>query len=160
MRGAIIFAHAHDQTMTQYLFSQHAPGARSGHVTRREKVLVVDDEVGIRILLTRMLKEWGYGVRHVESAVEALDIMAIEPADILLADVAMPEHDGLWLAAQVHSRWPQTAIVMSTAHQDAQTVQTSRKVGAVAYVTKPFVPYVLQEALQRAASARGPRRPQ
>lgn len=144
--------------MSQYLFSpQSRPGANA---LRRERVLVVDDEVGIRMLLTRMLKDWGYGVRHVESAVEALDIMAIEPADILLADVSMPEHDGLWLAAQVHARWPQTAIVMSTAHQDARTVQTSRRVGAIAYVTKPFVPYILQEALERAAGARRAGRPQ
>jgi len=150
--------------MSQYLFSNSAHGQRGrwvdaspGITPRREKVLVVDDEVGIRILLTRMLKEWGYGVRHVESAVAALEIMAVEPADILLSDVSMPEHDGLWLAAQVHARWPQTAIIMSTAHQDAHTVQTSRKVGAIAYVTKPFVPYVLQDALDRAAGRRGPR---
>ena len=36
-------------------------------------------------------------------------------ADILLCDIAMPEHDGLWLAEQVHERWPGTAIIMSTA---------------------------------------------
>jgi response regulator of citrate/malate metabolism len=66
----------------------------------------------------------------------------------------MPEHDGLWLAEHVHLRWPRTAIVMSTAHRDAHTVQTSRRVGAVGYVTKPFVSYVLQEALER-ASGRG-----
>jgi len=55
----------------------------------------------------------------------------------------MPERDGLWLAEQVHARWPHAAIVMSTAHQDPHIVQTSRKVGAVAYVTKPaaLTPY-------------------
>jgi DNA-binding response OmpR family regulator len=56
------------------------------HITQglRETVLVVDDEVGIRILLTRLLKGWGYRVRHVEDADAALQIMAAEPADILL----------------------------------------------------------------------------
>ena len=136
--------------MTQYLFSKDLP--------RRQKVLVVDDEVGIRMLLTKMLKSWGYGVRHVESAVEALNIMAIEPADILLSDVSMPEHDGLWLAEQVRAKWPRTAIIMSTAHRDSHTVQTSRKVGAAAYVTKPFVPYLLQEALERVSGPQHARR--
>jgi two-component system response regulator FlrC len=136
--------------MTQYLFSKDLP--------RRQKVLVVDDEVGIRMLLTKMLKSWGYGVRHVESATEALTIMATEPADILLSDVSMPEHDGLWLAEQVHTKWPRTAIIMSTAHRDAHTVQTSRKVGAAAYVTKPFVPYLLQEALDRVTGGQPARR--
>ena len=140
--------------MTQYQFA-HTLGRPGQPLPRREKVLIVDDELGIRMLLTRMLKGWGYGVWHVASALEALDIMAAEPADILLCDVSMPEHDGLWLAEQVHARWPQTAIVMSTAHQDPHTVRTSRKLGAVAYVTKPFVTYLVQEALERVSAHRG-----
>lgn len=124
---------------------------------RREKVLIVDDELGIRMILTRMLKGWGYGVWHVPSATEALAIMEAEPADILLSDVSMPEHDGLWLAEHVHAKWPRTSIVMSTAHRDPHTVQTSRKLGAVAYVTKPFVQYVVQEALERISAQRAPR---
>jgi two-component system response regulator AtoC len=143
--------------MSQYLYAQNA--ARSGQpMPRRPRVLVVDDELGVRMLLTRMLKGWGFGVWHVGSATEALEVMNAEPADILLCDVSMPEHDGLWLAEQVHAKWPQTAIVMSTAHQDPHTVRTSRKVGAIAYVTKPFVAYVLEEALNRASALRQVRR--
>lgn len=138
--------------MTRYQFAN--PARTGQQVSRRERVLVVDDEVGIRLLLTRMLKGWGYGVWHVASAIEALDMMAVEPADILLSDVSMPEHDGLWLAEQVHARWPQTAIVMSTARQDPYTVLTSRKMGAVAYLTKPFVAYMVQETLDRVSSQR------
>ena len=142
--------------MSQYQYANTL--TRPGQpLPRRERVLVVDDEVGIRMLLTRMLKGWGFGVWHVASADEALQIMEAEPADILLSDVSMPEHDGLWLAEQVHARWPRTAIIMSTAHQDPHTVQTSRKVGAVAYVTKPFVPYVVQDALDRVSAQRNAR---
>jgi len=138
--------------MSQYQYANNL--TRPGQpLPRRERVLVVDDEVGIRMLLTRLLKGWGFGVWHVASAVEALQIMEAEPADILLSDVSMPEHDGLWLAEQVHARWPRTAIIMSTAHQDPHTVQTSRKVGAVAYITKPFVAYVVQDALDRVSAS-------
>jgi len=142
--------------MSQYQFGSHVsrPGQPLPH---REKVLVVDDELPIRIILTRMLKGWGYGVWHVASAAEALAIMEVEPADILLSDVSMPEHDGLWLAEHVHARWPGTSIVMSTARRDTHTVQTSRKLGAVAYITKPFVLYVVQEALERVSAQRAPR---
>jgi DNA-binding NtrC family response regulator len=110
--------------------------------------------VGIRLLLTRLLMGWGYRVRHVEDAAGALEIMAAEPADIVLSDVSMPEHDGVWLAQQVHANWPQTAVVMSTAHDDAPTIRASRRVGAIAYVTKPFVPYVVKQALEQAARQR------
>ena len=118
---------------------------------RPTNTLIVDDEPPIRVLLTRWLRDWGYDVRDVGSAVEALDVMAAEPADILLCDVNMPELDGLWLAEQVHAQWPQTAIVMSTGCDDPQTVRTSRKVGAVAYVIKPFNPVLLCEALDLAS---------
>src|SRR5687767_15794670 len=100
--------------MSRYQYGSNL--IRSGPpLPRRERVLVVDDELGIRILLTRMLKGWGYGVWHVASAVEALEIMEAEPAEILLSDVSMPEHDGLWLAEQVHARWPRTAIKIGRA---------------------------------------------
>ena len=113
--------------------------------------LIVDDELPIRKLLRHWLNGWGYDVRHVGSAVEALDVMAAEPADILLCDVNMPEHDGLWLADQVHAQWPQTAIIMSTGRDDPQTVRTSRKLGALAYVTKPFDLDLLRQALDHAS---------
>ena len=143
--------------MSRYMFAN--PITSSGHPSaRREKVLVVDDELGVRMLLARLLKGWGYGVWHVSSAQEALEVMESDPPDILLSDISMPEYDGLWLAEQVHARWPQTAIVMSTAHQDPQTIQTSRKVGAVAYVTKPFVPYMVQNALERVSAGSRTRR--
>lgn len=116
------------------------------------RVLIVDDELPIRVFLERWLTEWGFGVMHVGTATEALKVMATEPPDILLCDIAMPEHDGLWLAEQVHTQWPQTAIVMSTARDDAETVRASRKAGAVGYVTKPFIAYMLRQALDEASA--------
>jgi CheY-like chemotaxis protein len=143
--------------MSRYQYASNI--TRPGQpLPRRERVLVVDDELGIRMILTRMLKGWGYGVWHVASAAEALEIMETEPADILFSDVSMPEHDGLWLAEHVHARWPRTAIIMSTAHRDPHTVQTSRKLGAAAYVTKPFVPYMIQEVLERVTGRGSARR--
>ena len=121
-------------------------------------VLIVDDEPPIRMLLVRCLTGWGYAVRDVGSAIEALDAMAAEPADMMLCDVAMPEHDGLWLAGQVHERWPRTAIIMCTAQDDTKTVRTSRKLGALAYVTKPFDMDMLRQALD-VASGRARFRP-
>ena len=120
-------------------------------MTQGGKVLIVDDEPPIRVLLTRWLTGWGYGVRDVGSAAEALTVMAADPADIVLCDINMPEHDGLWLAEQVHAQWPQTAIIMSTGRADPPTVQTSRKLGAVAYVTKPFDPDLLRQAVDHAS---------
>ena len=115
----------------------------------QKRVLVVDDEPQVRRLLARMLNKWGYPVQQVDSGAAALVAMEADPADIVLCDVGMPGMDGVSLAQQLHVRWPGTAIIMSTGHDDPNTVHTSRKAGAVAYVTKPFIPYLVRDALER-----------
>lgn len=112
---------------------------------------MVDDEPPICRLLTRWVQSWGYGVRQAFTAEIALEAMASEAADILLCDVRMPVHDGLWLAEQVRARWPQTAVIMATGLDDVETIRTSRRIGAVDYVVKPFVTSVLKQALDRAS---------
>ncbi len=97
-------------------------------------VLVVDDEEAIRKLLTRWLAGWGFESREAANANEALEQMSREPATIMLCDVMMPVHDGIWLAGQVRDRWPETAIVMASSAQDmelsaaAATIHQSREV--------------------------------
>jgi DNA-binding NtrC family response regulator len=114
-------------------------------------VLVVDDEEPIRRLLTRWLAGWGYEAKQAANADEALEIMTAEVADIMLCDVMMPVHDGIWLAEQVRTRWPQTAVIMASSAQDMDTVMRMRKQGAIDYVTKPFGREMLRQALQRAS---------
>jgi CheY-like chemotaxis protein len=115
-------------------------------------VLVVDDEEAIRRLLTRWLSGWGYEAKEAGNADDAIEIMTAEPADIILCDVMMPVHDGIWLAEQVRGRWPQTAVIMASSAQDMETVMRMRKQGAVDYVTKPFGREMLRQALQRASN--------
>lgn len=115
------------------------------------KVLIVDDELPIRNLLARWLTRWGYRVQATADAIDALNAMTAEPADVIVCDINLPEYDGLWLAEQVHARWPGTAIVMATALDAPQTIRTSRKVGATAYVTKPFDSIVLRQAIDHAS---------
>jgi CheY-like chemotaxis protein len=116
-------------------------------------VLVVDDEESIRTLLTRWLTGWGYDARQAASADEAIAQMTSEPAAIVLCDVKMPVHDGIWLTEQVRARWPQTAVIMASSALDMETVMRLRKQGAVDYVTKPFGREMLRQALQRATQA-------
>ena len=113
-------------------------------------VLVVDDEESIRKLLTRWLDGWGYQSKEAANANEAIERMNAESASIVLCDVMMPVHDGIWLAEQVRARWPQTAVIMASSAQDMETVMRMRKQGAVDYVTKPFGREMLRQALLRA----------
>ena len=117
------------------------------------RVMVVDDEEPIRMLLGRWLTSWGYEPQLAESGNDALKQLAAAPSPIVLCDVMMPVHDGLWLAEQIHNRWPKTAVIMVSGAQDVKTVVTSRRHGAVDYVTKPFGREMVLQALRRATAA-------
>ena len=114
------------------------------------RVLIVDDEEPIRRLLDRWLTAWGYDTRTAVGAVDALEQMAAAPPEIVLCDVMMPEHDGLWLTDRIRERWPEVAVIMASGAQDMETVTSTRKKGAVGFVPKPFDRELLRQALLRA----------
>jgi CheY-like chemotaxis protein len=115
-------------------------------------VLVVDDEPVVRNFLTRCLEGWGYSVKQAGSAADALEFMMARPASVVLCDIRMPDHDGLWLAEQLRARWPDTAVVMTTGVDDVETIAKSRELGAVDYITKPIAPEQLLRAVRRVTS--------
>ena len=122
-------------------------------------VLVVDDEPVVRAFLAHCLGAWGYGVQQAGSAEEALDMMVAKPASVVLCDVKMPGHDGLWLAERLRATWPGTPVVMASGIDDLQTVRQSRDLGAVDYITKPITPTQLREVLRRVTSSANPETP-
>jgi CheY-like chemotaxis protein len=115
--------------------------------------LVVDDEPVVRSFLTRCLEGWGYAVKQAGSAADALEFMVARPASLVLCDIRMPDHDGLWLAEQLRARWPDTPIVMTTAADDLETIGKSRELGVADYLTKPIAPEQLRQAVERVTAA-------
>jgi len=118
-------------------------------------VLVVDDERSQLDVLGRWLSQFGYPFRLAERAYVALEEMAADPADILLVDLIMPEHDGFWLIERVRTQWPRSVIIVATGVQDLDTVEKAKRLGAVDYVTKPFGRELLHQALVRAEGRLG-----
>lgn len=122
-------------------------------------VLVVDDEQLVRTFLARCLESGGYVVKQAATATEALDVMADTPASVVLCDVRMPGHDGLWLTERLCTRWPGARVVMATGIDDLETIRQSRELGAVDYITKPIMPEQLLKVVLRAATARHDAKP-
>ena len=112
-------------------------------------VLLVDDEEGIRALMSRWLDGLGHEGRQASSAEQALEEMARGEADVAVCDISMPGRDGLWLAAQLRSDHPQTAIIMATGTQDVDAALRSLHHGAVDYLVKPFSRDHFRDALCR-----------
>lgn len=100
-------------------------------------ILVVDDEAPIRELLSRWLEAEGYDLREADSAERALEMMAQRSAAVVLCDIEMPGHGGLWLAEQLREGYPASAMILATA-LDSVPPSTSFKPGIIDYLVKPF----------------------
>ena len=111
-------------------------------------VLVVDDETGVRELMSRWLAS-GFDVSTARNADEALRHVQGDPPAVALCDIRMPGHDGLWLAQQIRETSPETAVIMATGVQDVASAVTSLQSGAIDYLTKPFGRDRLRDSVMR-----------
>jgi DNA-binding NtrC family response regulator len=100
-------------------------------------VLIVDDQPAIRELLITWISRDGYQTAQAADAEAALDEMMERPADVVICDVQMPGLGEFWLAARLHERFPDTAIILATGDSDVPPV-ISLQPGVVVYLAMPF----------------------
>ena len=115
-----------------------------------EKILLVDDEEGIRKILGISLSDSGYQVYTAENGAQALKIINKERPSVVLSDIKMPVMDGLTLLRKIRSEYPDTEVIMITAHGDMDSAIQSLKLSATDFITKPIDPEILEIALKRA----------
>jgi DNA-binding response OmpR family regulator len=113
------------------------------------KVLVIDDEQGIRALLDTLLRRKGYDVIVAESGQKGLECFRRERPDVLVLDLKMPGMDGLTVLRQVRSLDPIIPVIILTGAGTAETEQRVRALGATEYVEKEFSLHLLGDALKR-----------
>jgi DNA-binding NtrC family response regulator len=102
-----------------------------------KRILIVDDEEGIRDLLKDNLEARGYVCSTAPNGDAALEILAAEPADLALIDIMMPRMTGLSLFQHLTELHPDTAVVFITAIDDVSVAVEHLKKGAYDYVCKP-----------------------
>jgi two-component system response regulator PilR (NtrC family) len=103
-----------------------------------KRILIVDDEQSMREMLAILLKKEGLDVRSAGSRSEAADALGRGPVDLVLTDVKLPDGDGLEILRHVKAASPETAVVVMTAYGTTETAVAARKLGAEAYILKPF----------------------
>ncbi|MGD2269786.1 MAG: response regulator [Desulfobacterales bacterium] len=116
----------------------------------KEKILLVDDEEGIRKVLGISLADRGYEVYTAENGEKALQIFRENKPSIVLTDIKMPGMDGVALLEKIKAENPDTEVVMITGHGDMDLAIKSLQRDAVDFVTKPINDDVLEIALKRA----------
>lgn len=118
------------------------------------RVLVVDDEPGVREVLCALLEDEGYVALSVSGAEEALARVAAEPPALVISDLKMPGRDGLWLLDGLRASHPGVAVVMLTGYGDTETAVECLRRGADDYLLKPPRVVDLVRAIERALGRR------
>jgi putative two-component system response regulator len=101
------------------------------------RILILDDEAPVRALFRRWLVEQGYEVQTAGTPGQALEVLGQVTVDVMLSDICMPGRSGLEMLPAFQRRSPATAIVMITAHGEAQTAIQALTHGASGYLIKP-----------------------
>ncbi len=115
-----------------------------------EKILLADDEAGIRKVLGISLSDSGYEVLTAADGQAALEIFQQAKPPIVLTDIKMPGMDGIELLQKIKQQAPDTEVIMITGHGDMELAIRSLKHEATDFVTKPINDDVLDIALKRA----------
>lgn len=109
------------------------------------KILIVDDCGTTRKLLSYIFREKGYGIVVASNGIEALEIMATNPVDLVITDLNMPQMDGFELSKNIRSMgsYTELPIVMVTTEAGEQDKRFGMEAGVTKYLTKPISPQKL-----------------
>jgi response regulator RpfG family c-di-GMP phosphodiesterase len=102
-------------------------------------ILFVDDEPSILSALRRLFRPHGYKVLMADNGAAALALMALEPVDLVISDMRMPEMDGVQFLEQVRTRWPEVVRIMLTGYADiGSTIDAINRGEIHRYIAKPW----------------------
>lgn len=105
-----------------------------------KKILIIDDDPTICLMLQGLLKRKNFDADAVFSAGEALKSLGNNQFDLILSDFRLPDFDGLELLQKLKSMHPHLPVIIMTSYADIRTAVSAIKIGAFEYVTKPLNP--------------------
>jgi len=118
-----------------------------------EKILVIDDEAGIRSSLTGILEDEGFSVKATETGEGGLELLRGENFDLILLDIWLPQLSGIDVLKKIKSTEENTQVVMITGHGSVETAVKATKLGAYDFLEKPLslekVVLTVKNALQQ-----------
>jgi DNA-binding NtrC family response regulator len=126
---------------------------RTGEGEAATRVLVVDDDPGVRYTLREILSSEGLAVDEAADGVDALARFDAQPAALVLTDLRMPRLDGMGLLRELMTRTPPPRVVLITAHGSERQAVEAMKAGAYDYFKKPFETEDLLGVVRRSMEA-------
>ncbi|MEV3832425.1 sigma-54-dependent transcriptional regulator [Aeromonas allosaccharophila] len=113
------------------------------------RILVVEDDNGLREALVDTLLLGGYECREADSGERALLALSRQPFDMVISDIQMGGMDGLTLLATIRQQYPQIPVLLMTAYANIDGAVRAMREGAIDYLAKPFSPEVLLNQVSR-----------
>lgn len=104
----------------------------------QKKILIVDDQNGIRILLMELFGNEGYEMYQAANGKAALEVVEKDNPDLVLLDMKIPGMDGLEILKHIKSTHPQIKVIMMTAYGELDIIKQAKDLGAISHFTKPF----------------------
>ena len=121
------------------------------------RVLVVDDNDDIRLLVRTVLVMQDFEVDEARDGVEALAILRqADPPSAVLLDINIPAPDGMEVLATIRSEGLAVKVAIFSAHTDPQIERATLEAGADAFLVKPFTPTTLGETVERLVGPASP----
>ena len=117
------------------------------------KILIVDDEVNIGILLSKFLTRNGYEVTTSTSGETALEYMTKEEFNLVLCDFRLEDTDGREMLRKIKTNYPNTGVIIVTGYSDIKLAVELIKMGAYDYITKPLYPDEILNTINKAIEA-------
>lgn len=118
------------------------------------RILIADDEPGVRKILEQVLQEDGYQVMQAADGREALKLFEENPYPLVIADIVMPGLNGIELLQHIKQLSSTTQVIIITSHASVETAVEALRCGAYDYLFKPFENLDLVSAAARRAAER------
>jgi len=121
----------------------------------QQRILIIDDEVNMRHMLTAMLTRLNYQVSEAEDGHDALELMEQQAFGFVLCDIKMPNMDGMAFLKRAKERFPEITVIMMSAFGSVEKAVEAMRLGAYDYISKPFkadeIELTLKKAVEREA---------
>jgi DNA-binding NtrC family response regulator len=114
------------------------------------KILVIDDDPSVTLTVSRALKSAGHSVTVAAQGEEGIRSFHEAPAELVITDIFMPEHDGIQLINHFRKLFPRLPIIAMSGNSRAEMLEVALKLGVVAALEKPFAMNELLKAIDDA----------
>ncbi len=115
-------------------------------------ILIVEDDVAFATMLNTFFEKRGYKVETAFSAEEAFKKLSLQPFNVILTDVRLPDKDGLQILLEVKANYKDVQVIMMTNYAEINMAVKAMKNGAFDYVSKPFQPESILQTIENALS--------